>query len=498
MASDKGFTKAKFIDWLEDKTFDTCLLDRGEFGEFLADYLTGESQGFVLNLNGAWGTGKTEFLKRFYSLLLTRNHPCIYIDAWESDFSKEPLTVVSSELINQMERLHSGIVDYDSTVKTKQYLAKMFKGLIVGVGGVISYKLIGESGAGTSAAQQWVGESERPESFLDRLTSDYAEQVDSIKHIRESLSDVAQNLKDELGVSLPVVVLVDELDRCRPNYAIEMLEVIKHFFNTPNFVFVVASDTAQLCESIKNVYGAEFKSEVYLRRFFDRRTVLPEPNLLSYVNMLELPQIEDRGIQLYPNYQPGEMTVDIVRLYITKISEAYGYGIRDVDQLVARFNSCIRHAVNTQARTDKLQVINVPVLINALIEFDNGDESYRRRKNRTDEGVVQPTRINEHRTSLIDENLTVADLVEIALHGVHTFKRRVSHYGDEVERHVCIRRGDLSSELSTRNGITSRYYIAENTVDTISRVTGQNNADKFSLWMWDDYRKVIELAGNLE
>ena len=153
------------------------------------------------------------------------------------------------------------------------------------------------------------------------------------------------------------------------------------------------------------------------------------------------------------------MTVDVVRLYITKISEAYGYGIRDVDQLVARFNSCIRHAVNTQARTDKLQVINVPVLINALIEFDNGDESYRRRKNRTDEGVVQPTRINEHRTSLIDENLTVADLVEIALHGVHTFKRRVSHYGDEVERHVLYSAGgfELRVEYAERYHITLLY-----------------------------------------
>ena len=61
MASNKGFTKAKFIDWLEDKTFDTCLLGRGEFGEFLADYLTGESQGFVLTLTVLGEQGKLSF-----------------------------------------------------------------------------------------------------------------------------------------------------------------------------------------------------------------------------------------------------------------------------------------------------------------------------------------------------------------------------------------------------------------------------------------------------
>ena len=74
--------KAKYKLWEESHNFDNCKLNRKEYGEFLSSYITGEQDGFVLNLNGVWGSGKTEFLKRLYTDLLVKKHPCIYIDAW--------------------------------------------------------------------------------------------------------------------------------------------------------------------------------------------------------------------------------------------------------------------------------------------------------------------------------------------------------------------------------------------------------------------------------
>lgn len=64
-----------------------------------------------------------------------------------------------------------------------------------------------------------------------------------------------------------VFILIDELDRCRPSYAIEMLETIKHFFELKNYVFVVATDTEQLSHSVKAVYGDFFDGKEYLSRF---------------------------------------------------------------------------------------------------------------------------------------------------------------------------------------------------------------------------------------
>ena len=67
---------------------------------------------------------------------------------------------------------------------------------------------------------------------------------------------------------LPLFILIDELDRCRPNYAIELLENIKHIFDIPGIVFIVATDSKQLSHSINAVYGSKFASEKYLKRFF--------------------------------------------------------------------------------------------------------------------------------------------------------------------------------------------------------------------------------------
>ena len=97
-----GSRHSKFHSWITNLSFDNCLLQRGDYGDFLYNYIAHEHHGFVLNLNGTWGTGKTEFLKRFYTKLHHNEHPVIYIDAWESDFSKSPLTVVASELLTQL------------------------------------------------------------------------------------------------------------------------------------------------------------------------------------------------------------------------------------------------------------------------------------------------------------------------------------------------------------------------------------------------------------
>ncbi|WP_193049360.1 P-loop NTPase fold protein [Pseudoalteromonas undina] len=104
-----AISNCKYSDWLQEYTFDNCKLNRKEYGEFLTNYIKGEHDGFVLNLNGAWGTGKTEFLRRLYSHLICEGHPTVYIDAWESDFSEIPLSVVASELINQLSTINQNI-----------------------------------------------------------------------------------------------------------------------------------------------------------------------------------------------------------------------------------------------------------------------------------------------------------------------------------------------------------------------------------------------------
>ncbi len=84
----------------------------------------------------------------------------------------------------------------------------------------------------------------------------------------------------------PLVFIIDELDRCRPNYSIEILEKAKHFFNVENIVFILGADKAQLGSSVKAIYGEGLNVNGYLRRFIDFDYLLPPPEKGKYVKVL--------------------------------------------------------------------------------------------------------------------------------------------------------------------------------------------------------------------
>ena len=85
---------------------------------------------------------------------------------------------------------------------------------------------------------------------------------------------------------LPIYICIDELDRCRPTYAISLLEGVKHLFNAKGVCFVFSTNLAQLSESVKAVYGPGFNGHMYLKRFFDFDYQLPPPANLAFATLL--------------------------------------------------------------------------------------------------------------------------------------------------------------------------------------------------------------------
>lgn len=479
---------AKYSKWQKSHTFENCKLNRKDYGHFLIDYITGEQNGFVLNLNGAWGTGKTEFLKRIYSDLLGKYYPVIYIDAWESDFSKDPLTVVTSELLSQLEKFNDGIGSENAIRQVKEYCGKVIKGALVGVAGFTTSKLLNDSNIGMETIKQLL-ESDS-ESFTTQLTKDYTEQIEAIHNIRNLLGQLAEVLQRNYSAKLPIVVLVDELDRCRPTYAIEMLEVIKHFFTTDSFVFIVATDTEQLCHSITSIYGNNFDSLQYIKRFFDRKASLPSPNIKSYLNALNKNFDAYSPLRLFPFIDNMTLSENI-NSCISSLAFAYDLKIRDVDQLVNKVHSCLRSACTVKEKTGKLQLINFPALVIGLIEQDRGYLSFSERDDFTES---QTNEIN-NKLRLADD-LPVSKYITIVMKCVtQTKKQYNNNWGESYSEN----RLPSSPELDRLK--------SENSSSNLKRLIGSLNAeirnyyqqpDKSKYWMWSDLKKVIELAGNIE
>lgn len=89
------------------------------------------------------------------------------------------------------------------------------------------------------------------------------------------------------------VFIIDELDRCKPNFAMETLEIVKHFFDIKNCVFIISVDKIQLEESIKTIYGSGINSEKYFSKLFDYQFNLLPINFYDSIDISDIPNINE-------------------------------------------------------------------------------------------------------------------------------------------------------------------------------------------------------------
>lgn len=361
--------KAGFDSWKKEYSWAQCKLNNGEYGQFLSSYLRTQTTPLVLNLDGSWGTGKTTFLRQLYSdLRFTHSFPCIYIDAWESDYSNDPLLVIVSELLEQLKRESKQFKAAEAEKKILATVAKFSKKLwntaTVGVGTYLSDKT--DNGAMVELAKQFTINDTEAAVIGTNLTTNYKKQKNALDDARQALETLVDFCPEG---KKKVFVFIDELDRCRPNYAIEMLETIKHFFELDNYVFVVATDTQQLSNAIQAVYGVNFDGREYLSRFFSRSAKLPEPNLKAFCHLL----VEDMNILSFDNIvclsTDGKSTKlnESISSSLAELSFFYDVSLRKTQQIAHKFESILTYAKSSSPDL----ILDANILLQLLVEFDS-------------------------------------------------------------------------------------------------------------------------------
>lgn len=265
-----------------DNPFVNCRLNRKPNAEILTQIVKNYADGFVLSVNGAWGTGKSTFVKMWAAYLKQQNIKSIYFNAWENDFISDPMVA----LLGELQRL--------KTTETAKTLDS-----ILDIGSKIAVKAIPALTKGI--VKHYCGEAvaEVAKDVLEVGAEIFKTEVAEYENKRNKLVAFKKELSDFIEASVPnkpLVFIVDELDRCRPDYAVEILERIKHFFSIKGIVFVLSIDKVQLCNAIRGHYGSDLiDAEEYLRRFIDVEYLLPEPDVESYCKYL----YEYFGFQLF-------------------------------------------------------------------------------------------------------------------------------------------------------------------------------------------------------
>ena len=258
--------------------FKNDVLQRKQFGEALLNLVTHSTDELVISLDGKWGDGKTTFVRMWQGLLKENSIPSIYIDAFQNDYTEDAFISIASAITSYVD-MHSAEAQKSSDFKDKAkkvgvrlltWTAKIgIKAATLGIIKESDIDALSEIGGEVASDT-----SETIADFVKERLNAHSKETEIIQSFRKSLSEIPANLKDNCNDRL--VIIIDELDRCKPSFAVEVIEKIKHLFSVKNVVFLLVMHKQQLEEAIRSVYGANIDAHTYLQKFINVETSIPK------------------------------------------------------------------------------------------------------------------------------------------------------------------------------------------------------------------------------
>lgn len=274
-------------------------LGRKRYAEFLKNLILNSSafkrederKAFSIAIDSPWGTGKSYFLNMFRNYLCTEKDcdmAIVMYNAWENDNwnnAFEPLAQTLFEAFDLFEGDQK--LELENAVKAIAILAR----------GVAAKKV--EKHISEDALCEAIEAITKENPKKNIASREYLAYKEMVKRLREC---IAQGLKRSGKKQL--VVIIDELDRCRPDFAVQTMEFVKHLFDAENVVFLFALDMSQLRHSIKSIYGEGMDAEGYLIRFFDYYGRLATPDVFTFVQHILEADAPNTNFYIPPKFLP--------------------------------------------------------------------------------------------------------------------------------------------------------------------------------------------------
>lgn len=285
---------------------------------------------FSIAIDNDWGTGKTFFVKQAKMILDAYNehsydyelsnleriknvidiknidlHLAVYYNAWENDNQKSPLLSLIYEII-KVAKIDTNKTDI--SINKEKIIKDGLSAIVKHFSGIDIKELL---------------------KCVETEAKDIFKEIKGQKSIKEQVDNILNNLLLEHGERL--VIFIDELDRCRPTFAVELLEQIKHYFDNDKITFVFSKNIKQLQYTIKKYYGEAFEAKRYLDKFFDLTISLNEINVIEYFNFVNE---NSRG--------------DMYDYVCKEIVKEYNFTLRDVIKFVQINKICIENLRKTK------------------------------------------------------------------------------------------------------------------------------------------------------
>ena len=257
------------------------LLDRNRLLNNFAKMINNIDDNVVISVDGKWGSGKTFFIKQLLYIIKNHNdinkgnilfggikdyieinekYLCMYYNSWENDYHNDPIESMMHHILNSFPQQKE--ISPEIKENINKYLHIIFKNLInIMSNGVMNEKV-----------------------FESYKTYDYF--IKDISSIEEKKKAFQSLINDILSINdkKRLLIVVDEIDRCNPSYAVRLLEVIKHYFSSENITIVLSTNTQELSKTIKKHYGNDFDGYGYLDKFIDFIVNLEVMDLRKYLD----------------------------------------------------------------------------------------------------------------------------------------------------------------------------------------------------------------------
>lgn len=260
----------------------------------------------IISVDGNWGCGKTVFVKQIELINqlyhrdeinlgsdtsldekiikeFNENHIVYYYNAWENDNHIDPLKSIIYKIINDYPTEQAQT--FDGNIQIPLNFKEFFKS--------ISQNLI---------------DIDKVESFKDLVANIY-----TVEEQKEALNNLLNSILPE---NKKIVMIIDELDRCNPRFAVNIIETIKHFFNNNNLIFIVVSNNEQLAHTVSKFYGEKFDGYGYLNKIYDLIINLENVDASKYIR------------EILSIYMDGSYNNQV----LNALCEYYNFSMREINR----------------------------------------------------------------------------------------------------------------------------------------------------------------------
>ncbi|WP_406855123.1 P-loop NTPase fold protein [Alsobacter sp. KACC 23698] len=263
--------------------------------------LTENSEGPTsIRISAKYGSGKTFLLDRFAIEAINQGHIVIKYNAWENDFVDDAQSSLCATIISELRCAYPDEIDNDKA------------GLAANIFPVLACSAVGIApGLGLASTEAL--------KFVKT-------KIEAIEKARIGITNTRKAL-ESISTKQKILVIVDELDRCRPDFTIKIIECIKHLFAARGVIFFASLNTESLTASATSVHGRELDVRGYCERLFDYTFDLTASDLETFsINSIYSSFGRDR-------VRDRQVTCAAMGSVIGRTARFYDGSLRDIEKI---------------------------------------------------------------------------------------------------------------------------------------------------------------------